>query len=86
MNLSTSILFDTQTTCANVLQDAGTDIYMYCKKPRLIYWSTAAAGAVLKTKGDHMTSPFLRIHYMVIYYDSLLGMYAAVLYENGVHG
>ena len=40
-------------------------------KARLIYQSTAASGAVLKTKGNHMTSPFLRICYMAIYYDNL---------------
>ena len=43
-------------------------------------------GAALKTKGNHMTSPFLRLYYMVIYYDNLLGMYVVVCYENRVHG
>ena len=33
-----------------------------------------------------MTSPFLRLYYMAIYYDNLLGMYEAVHYENRVHG
>ena len=33
-----------------------------------------------------MTSPFLRICYMAIYYDNLLGMYAAVHYDNKVCG
>ena len=33
-----------------------------------------------------MTSPFLRLSHMVIYYDNLLGMYAAVHYNNRVHG
>ena len=42
-------------TCA---KDVGTHIYIYCKKARLIYRSTAtaASGAVLKSKRyDHMT-------------------------------
>ena len=43
-------------------------------------------GSVLKTKGDHMTSPFLRIYYMVIYYDNLLGMCVVEHYKNMVHG
>ena len=43
-------------------------------------------GAVLKTKGNHMTSPFLRLSYMMIYYDNLLGMYAVVHYNNRVCG
>ena len=48
LNLSTSLLLDTQTTCAN---DAGTHIYIYHENARLIYQSTAAvAGAVLKSK------------------------------------
>ena len=33
-----------------------------------------------------MTSPFLRLSYMVIYYDKLLGMYVAVHNKNKVHG
>ena len=41
-------------TCANLLQDMGTDIYVP-QKARLIYQSTVL-GAVLKTKGDHMTN------------------------------
>ena len=43
------MLCDTQTTCVNVLQDVGTDIYMYHKKTRLVYQSTVV-GAVLKSK------------------------------------
>ena len=63
----------------------GTDIYVYCKKARLIYWSTVV-GAALKSKGDHMTCPFLRICYMAIYYNNLLGMYAVAHYKNRVRG
>ena len=33
-----------------------------------------------------MTSPFLRICYMVIYYDNLLGMYAVAHYKHRVCG
>ena len=51
---------------------------------RLIYRSTAAWGAVLKSKDNHTTFPFLRIYYMVIYYNNLLGMYAVVHYKNRV--
>ena len=61
-------------------------IYICTTKARLIYWSTAALGAVLKTKGNHTTSPFLRICYTAIYYDNLLWMYAAAHYKNRVRG
>ena len=33
-----------------------------------------------------MTPPFLRIYYMAIYYDNLLGMSAVVPYKNRVRG
>ena len=48
VNLSTCLLFDTQTTCA---KDAGTRIYIY-REARLVHWSTAtaASGAALKSK------------------------------------
>ena len=42
-------------TCANVLQDVGTAIYVLQKRARLVYQSTAAVGAVLKTKGNYTT-------------------------------
>ena len=65
--------------------DVGKHIYIYCKKARLIYRSTVT-GAALKSKGDHMTSPFLRIYYMAIYYNNLLGMCVVVPYKNKVCG
>ena len=69
------------------LCDAGTNIYKYHKNmARLVYWSTAALGAVLKSKCNHTTSPFLRIDYMVIYYNNLLGMYMEAQSGNKVHG
>ena len=71
-------------TYANLLQDAGTNIYVP-QKARLIYQSTVS-GAVLKTKDDHMTFPFLRLFYMAIYYDNLQGIYAAAHHNNRVHG
>ena len=64
-------------TCA---KDVGTHIYIYHKKARLVYWSsaTAALGAVLKSKQyDHMTSPFLRLWYSNFIHE-LLGMWMVV--------
>ena len=76
------MLFATQMTCANECRNLY--IYIYRKK---LDWSTGLlAQAVLKTKCNYMTSPFLRIYYTVIYCDNLLGMYAAVHHENRVHG
>ena len=43
-------------------------------------------GAALKTRGNHTTSPFLRLYYTAIYYNNLLGMYAVVHYKNRVCG
>ena len=47
LNLSTSLLLDTQTTCAKEMQEL---IFIYTMKARLVYWSTAALRAVLKSK------------------------------------
>ena len=42
----------------HVFRDVGTDIYVPRKKARLVYRSTAASGAVLKSKrSDHTTLP-----------------------------
>ena len=47
LNLSTSLLLDTQMTCAKEMQEL---IFIYTAKARLIYQSTAALGTVLKSK------------------------------------
>ena len=52
-------------------RDVGTRIYIYCKIQ--LDSSTGLVGAVLKSKCNHTTCPFLRIYYMVIYYGNLLG-------------
>ena len=51
LNISTSSKY--QTTCAKLLQDVVRMIYMYHKK--LDSSTGLPVGAVLKTKGDHMT-------------------------------
>ena len=60
----------------HVPQDVGTHIYIYCKKARLVYQSHWWR-ALLKSKWnwlDHMTSPFLRLYYIVtIYYTITWG-------------
>ena len=43
------MLFDTQMTCVNALQDVGTDIYI-CTAKRLDWFTGLPAGAVLKLK------------------------------------
>ena len=42
-------------TCANATRHRDRYIYVPQNRARLVYWSTAAVRAVLKTKGDHTT-------------------------------